>query len=230
MRFNLSRTVRTGRAVPSRVLGQIQALAELSHCIPLEEVAPPVWKLPRGVRIAAVSLALVALVTGVRVLDAEISTLEPVVAAVQDARIPAPPLARPEKPAPTAIMVEVPPDGDTHRFLQVTVSAYTSAVDETDQSPHYTAQGKPTRPGTLALSRDLLRTFTPDAPFDFGDRVLIPGMGIYLVEDTMHPRWTRKADIWFSDRTTALRWGVRNVYLTEVEAGGPFLVAREWHS
>ena len=92
-----------------------------------------------------------------------------------------------------------------------------------------TASSRHARPGTVALSRDLLRTFTPGAPFDFGDRVLIPGMGMYVVDDTMSPRWTRMADIWFADLQTARKWGRRDVYLTRVDAGEPLLVSERWH-
>lgn len=231
MKFSLCRSIRTTRAVPQWVLHRIKTLAELSHFIPIEEVTQPVWRLPASVRTAAVVLALIALVTGVRVLDAQISTLGPAVAPAAEPRATSIPIdAESADPPPTAVLVEAPQSGDTHRFLMVTVSAYTSAGSETDASPDITARGQRVRPGTLALSRDLLRTFTPGAPFDFGDRILIPGMGIYLVEDTMNPRWTRKADIWFANRATALRWGVRYLYVTNVEAGEPYLVARDWHS
>jgi 3D (Asp-Asp-Asp) domain-containing protein len=111
----------------------------------------------------------------------------------------------------------------------VTVTGYTSCPSQTDDTPNLTATLDPTRPGTLALSQDLLRTFTPGAPYDFGDRVLIPGMGIYVVEDTMHPRWERSADIWFHDNETARRWGRREAFLTKVDADDPMLVAERWH-
>ncbi|MBD3161896.1 MAG: hypothetical protein GF346_06405 [Candidatus Eisenbacteria bacterium] len=117
----------------------------------------------------------------------------------------------------------------SHRFVRVTVTGYTSVPEQTDDTPFLTATLSPTRPGTLALSRDLLRTFTRGAPFDFGDRVLIPGMGIYVVEDTMHPRWAHRADIWFRDNETARRWGRRQVYLARVDAEEPVLVASQWH-
>jgi 3D (Asp-Asp-Asp) domain-containing protein len=120
-------------------------------------------------------------------------------------------------------------EGDHHRFIPVTVTGYTSCPSQTDDTPEITATLQPTRPGTLALSRDLLRTFTDGAPFDFGDRVLIPGMGIYVVEDTMHSRWRLRADIWFHDSETARRWGRRQVYLTRVDADEPRLVAGNWH-
>jgi 3D (Asp-Asp-Asp) domain-containing protein len=127
------------------------------------------------------------------------------------------------------MLVESPPESRRHQFVPITVSGYCSEPSQTDETPEITATASPVRPGTLALSRDLLRTFTPDAPFDFGDRVLIPGMGIYVVEDTMHPRWTHKGDIWFTDIATARRWGVRQVYLAQVEAGSPVLVPSQWH-
>jgi 3D (Asp-Asp-Asp) domain-containing protein len=134
------------------------------------------------------------------------------------------------QPVWTGLLVESLPASAKHRFLPVTVTGYCSLPELTDDTPHRTAIDSETRPGTLALSRDLLRRFTPGAPFDFGDRVLIPGMGIYIVEDTMHPRWNRKADIWFHDIAVARRWGVRQVYLSRVEAGTPVLVAPQWHS
>ncbi|MFB3910202.1 MAG: 3D domain-containing protein [Candidatus Eisenbacteria bacterium] len=139
-------------------------------------------------------------------------------------------VASPADDSPNGLLVDqVPADSDRHRFLAVEVTGYTSREVETDETPSVTASSRPPRPGTIALSRDLLRTFTPGAPFDFGDRVLIPGMGIYRVDDTMHPRWTRKADIWFSDVATALRWGRREIYLTRVEADEPLLVQQSWH-
>ena len=66
-----------------------------------------------------------------------------------------------------------------------------------------------------------------DAPFDFGDYVMIPGVGVFIVEDTMHARWRNRGDIWFADRATALRWGRRRVWITRLpepvpDAGGLF--------
>jgi 3D (Asp-Asp-Asp) domain-containing protein len=232
VRLNLSRTIRTTRAVPQWLLSHVRLLARLPHILPLEDVAPPVWRLPRGVRTAAVVFSLIGLVCGVRVLDAQIADLGPPATGTSDAAplipilLTGPPVAEPE---PTVMIVEHPPDGDTHRFLLVTVTGYTSAAAQTDDSPTMTASSRHARPGTVALSRDLLRTFTPGAPFDFGDRVLIPGMGMYVVDDTMSPRWTRMADIWFADLKRAKTWGRRDVYLTLVDAGEPLLVSERWH-
>lgn len=131
-------------------------------------------------------------------------------------------------PAPLMARTSVT-GGSAHEFIRVTVTGYTSDPAQTDDTPFLTATCDPTRPGTLALSRDLLRTFTEGAPYDFGDRVLLPGMGIYVVEDTMHPRWRRRADIWFHDNETARQWGRREIYITRVDAEDPHLVAERWH-
>jgi 3D (Asp-Asp-Asp) domain-containing protein len=109
--------------------------------------------------------------------------------------------------------------GNTFQLIQVT--AYTSRPSETDSTPSLTATNTKTKPGTIALSRDLLRTFTPGAPFDFGDKVLIPGVGVFEAHDTMHPRWKGKADIWFTSPAKARAWGRRTVFVTKVNSGIP---------
>jgi 3D (Asp-Asp-Asp) domain-containing protein len=106
--------------------------------------------------------------------------------------------------------------GEGQRFQSIEVTAYTSSLSETDSSPDLTATNTTPKPGTVALSRDLLRTFTPGAPFDFGDKLLIPGVGVFEAHDTMHPRWKGKADIWFSTEQKARAWGRRTVFVTEV--------------
>jgi 3D (Asp-Asp-Asp) domain-containing protein len=106
--------------------------------------------------------------------------------------------------------------GEGQRFQSIDVTAYTSCRSETDSSPELTASNTAPKPGTIALSRDLLRTFTPGAPFDFGDKLLIPGVGVFEAHDTMHPRWKGKADIWFASQRKARAWGHRTVFVTEV--------------
>ncbi|MFQ5511762.1 MAG: 3D domain-containing protein [Candidatus Krumholzibacteriia bacterium] len=97
--------------------------------------------------------------------------------------------------------------------VKVVATGYSSSVWETDSSPFVTAANTPTRNGILAMSRDLLDKYTPDAPFSFGDYVHIPGLGDFLVEDSMNARWDNRVDIWFPSRMEALRFGVRKVYL-----------------
>lgn len=101
-------------------------------------------------------------------------------------------------------------------FEPVVVTGYASRAAHTDSTPGLTATMTRVRPGCIALSRDLLRTFTPDAPFDFGDCVVIPDVGVFSVEDTMHPRWTRRADIWFANTRQALHWGRREALIARL--------------
>ncbi|MFN0150643.1 MAG: 3D domain-containing protein [bacterium] len=93
--------------------------------------------------------------------------------------------------------------------IPVTMTAYSSDVAQTDADPHITATGTTVRPGVIALSRDLLRDYTPGAPFRYGDRVFIEGHGEFIVEDTMHPRWTHRVDLWSESREEAVQFGRR---------------------
>jgi 3D (Asp-Asp-Asp) domain-containing protein len=104
--------------------------------------------------------------------------------------------------------------------VTVTVTGYTSREQETDSTPFITAANTQTRPGVIALSRDLLRRYTPDAPFTFGDVIHISGVGDFVVEDSMHSRWERRADIWFHDLAAARTFGRRSLIIT-----GPYGLA-----
>ena len=104
--------------------------------------------------------------------------------------------------------------------VSVSVSAYTSRMCETDDTPFITAANTSTRPGVLALSRDLLKRYTPGAPFDFGDVVHINGMGDFVVEDSMAGRWQHRADIWFESVDDARSFGRRVAVMT-----GPYGLA-----
>jgi 3D (Asp-Asp-Asp) domain-containing protein len=99
-------------------------------------------------------------------------------------------------------------------YVKVLATGYTSSIAETDTTPFITAANTPSRPGVLAISRNLLREYTPGAPFSFGDRVKIYGVGDFIVEDSMNPRWTNRVDIWFAEREDAVRFGLRQVVLS----------------
>ena len=98
--------------------------------------------------------------------------------------------------------------------IQVSVSGYTSRVCETDNTPFITAAMTLTRPGVVALSRDLLKRYTPGAPFDFGDVIHIAGIGDFVVEDAMAGRWQHRADIWFEHLDQANAFGRRKLVMT----------------
>jgi 3D (Asp-Asp-Asp) domain-containing protein len=117
-------------------------------------------------------------------------------------------------PAWSLRVVPAPVPSRTPRLLfriPVTVTGYSSTPDQTDDTPFVTAANTRVRRGVIALSRDLLREFTPGAPFAFGDLLEIEGVGTFRVEDTMAERYRQRADIWFSTRTAARQWGRRHL-------------------
>lgn len=98
--------------------------------------------------------------------------------------------------------------------VSVSVSGYTSRTCETDSTPFITASMTTTRRGVLALSRDLVKRYTPGAPFEFGDVVHLHGIGDFIVEDSMNERYQRHADIWFESLEQAREFGRRRAVLT----------------
>ena len=93
--------------------------------------------------------------------------------------------------------------------VQVTVTAYTSSVQETDSDPWTAAWGNKLRPGdrVVAVSRDLERLGLVN-----GTVVYVEGLGFFTVKDRMHWRKKRWIDIWFeTDRRKALRFGKKKL-------------------
>src|SRR3989344_264676 len=94
------------------------------------------------------------------------------------------------------------------RFL-MTVTAYSSSVDETDSTPHITASGTRTRHGIVASNT-----------FPIGTRVRIPelfGDEVFVIEDRMHRRFTDRIDIWMPSKWQALQFGKRQASIEIVE-------------
>jgi len=83
----------------------------------------------------------------------------------------------------------------------VTVTAYHHCPG----SKGITASGRRVQVGMIALSRDLERNLN----MDFGDRVLLHGMGVFEFQDRMAPRWNKKADIYLDNQGKAYRFGVK---------------------
>jgi 3D (Asp-Asp-Asp) domain-containing protein len=94
-------------------------------------------------------------------------------------------------------------------------AGYSSSVWETDDTPFLTAANTRTRPGVVAMSRDLIRRYSPNALFSFGDTIRISGLGDFVVEDSMHPRWQNRVDIWFPSPDAARNFGKRHVVVTK---------------
>ncbi len=97
---------------------------------------------------------------------------------------------------------------DRELSFSVDVTAYSSTYDQCDRDPFITASNTQVRVGIVALSRDLLQRYNPDAPFTWGDHVYLEGIGEFIVEDSMNARFSRRVDIWFPERVTAKNWGV----------------------
>jgi len=94
-------------------------------------------------------------------------------------------------------------DISPRRVIYVTVTAYSSTPDQTDDSPFVTANGTWVHDGTLAAN------FLP-----FGTKVRLPdysGDKTYVVEDRMNQRYTYRADIWMETREAAKQFGVRTL-------------------
>jgi len=84
---------------------------------------------------------------------------------------------------------------------KVTITAYSSSPDETDDTPFITASGSQTRHGVIAAN------FLP-----FGAKVRIPklfGGTVFTVEDRMHRRFTNRLDVWFPTKAEAQRFGLQ---------------------
>jgi 3D (Asp-Asp-Asp) domain-containing protein len=85
----------------------------------------------------------------------------------------------------------------------VTVTAYSYSGG---QPPHgITASGRRVKEGMVAVSRDLERSLQ----LDFGDRVLLHGLGIFQFQDRMAQRQRKKVDVFMQSDSKARRFGVK---------------------
>lgn len=108
----------------------------------------------------------------------------------------------PEEPAPT-----VPPVVPTKTY-RVTMTAYSSTPDQTDDTPFHTANGTSVHDGIVAAN------FLP-----FQTKVRFPelfGKKVFTVEDRMNRRFSQRMDIWMESRAAAMRFGLKRNVLVEV--------------
>ncbi|MCR4323304.1 MAG: 3D domain-containing protein [Candidatus Azambacteria bacterium] len=96
------------------------------------------------------------------------------------------------------------------RVMQgVTMTAYSSTPDQTDDSPFTMANGKRVHDGAVAAN------FLP-----FGTKVMFPelyGDKVFTVEDRMHKRFSNRMDIWMETRGEAIKFGIREVTVEILE-------------
>lgn len=89
---------------------------------------------------------------------------------------------------------------------QITVTAYSSTSDQTDDSPFITASGAWVYDGIVASN------FLP-----FGTKVRFPELfrdKIFTIDDRMHERFSdTRVDIWFADRESAKEFGIKETIM-----------------
>jgi len=90
--------------------------------------------------------------------------------------------------------------------VRATITAYTDNPRENMGAgkPVGTAIGTRIRPGIVAVSRDLLRS-----GWEYGKKVYIEDLGVFIIEDTMSPRFSKRIDIAVSDIRHAQKIGKR---------------------
>ena len=96
------------------------------------------------------------------------------------------------------------------RTKRITVTAYSSTPDQTDDSPFITASGAWVYDGIVASN------FLP-----FGTKVRFPELfrdKIFTVDDKMHNRFAdTRVDIWFPDRESAKEFGIQETIMEILE-------------
>ncbi|MBP6942724.1 MAG: 3D domain-containing protein [Candidatus Buchananbacteria bacterium] len=94
------------------------------------------------------------------------------------------------------------------RTMEVSMTAYSSTPDQTDDSPFITANGTRVKDGIVAAN------FVP-----FGTKIKIPelyGDKVFTVTDRMNSRYQSRVDIWMNTRQEAIQFGVKRSVTIEI--------------
>jgi len=102
-----------------------------------------------------------------------------------------------------ADLVETP-----DRVVMVSMTAYNSLPEQTDDTPFETAMGSTTRHGVVATNAVPLGTYIK-IPELYGDE-------IFIVEDRMNARYTNRVDIWMEHYSDARQFGVKHNVTVEI--------------
>ncbi len=100
----------------------------------------------------------------------------------------------------TSLAAKTPMEEGVKR-MTVHITGYSSTPDQTDDSPFITASGHHVRDGIVAANFVPLYTKIK-IPELFGERV-------FVVEDRMNRRFQDRVDIWFADRASAQKFGIK---------------------
>ncbi len=89
--------------------------------------------------------------------------------------------------------------------IKVTITAYSSTIEQCDNDPFVTASGHPVEEGIIAAN------FLP-----FDTRVRIPaiyGDRVFVVKDRMNQKYNNRVDVWFGDTKEAIDFGVKSTFI-----------------
>ncbi len=98
------------------------------------------------------------------------------------------------------------------RTREVTVTAYSPRMRETDSTPFITATNRPVRQGIVAVSRDLFK-----AGWVFGRKVYLKGLGLFTIDDLMAPEKRNHIDIFMDKTSAALAFGKRTLQASLID-------------
>lgn len=99
-------------------------------------------------------------------------------------------------------------DSPAVRKFRATLTAYSSAASECDDSPFVTADGTRVRDGIVAANA-----------LEFGTRIRIPelfGDKVFEVRDRMNKRYRNRMDIWMESAADGRKFGIKRGVLVEV--------------
>lgn len=98
---------------------------------------------------------------------------------------------------------------------EVTLTAYSSEVKQTNSDPYQTAFMAPTCWWCVAVSRDMLQEgWLPEYRvyfYEITKEGKFKGLGVFKILDLMHERKKDQFDIWVPDKKLALKLGTRKV-------------------
>lgn len=101
----------------------------------------------------------------------------------------------------SSLQVLSPLENHYRLVKRVTITAYSSTPDQTDETPYITAANTAVRDGIVA-SNFLPLYAKIRIPELFGDK-------IFVVEDRMHERFSDRIDIWLPERELARNFGLK---------------------
>ena len=97
------------------------------------------------------------------------------------------------------------------KLIEVKVTAYTTAADETDSSPDRTAlMTVPVVGRTVSVSRDL-------APLCLGKMIYVHGFGVRKVEDLTNGRLSNTVDLLVGSKDEAFKVGTKSSFIIVLE-------------